>query len=64
MTRPTDPRGASRPQYTIVTYYDDDSGWCAEITDTIGDFVGIAIAHNERNAQRKAQDMIKEANRE
>jgi len=52
-TRPTDPR--------IETYYDEDSGWCAEITDATGDFVGIAIAHFEDDARRKAQDMIKEA---
>ena len=64
MTRPTSPTQRTCPQHTIATYYDDDSGWCAEITDTSGGFVGIAIAHNERDAQRKAQDMIKEASRE
>ena len=47
--------------YHISTYYDEDSGWCAEITDDSGDFIGIAIATNERDALRKAQDMIKEA---
>lgn len=61
MTRPTDPRGASR---RIETYYDDDSGWCAEIIDEHGDFAGIAIANSEAGALRKAQEMIEEARRD
>lgn len=58
MTRPADPRGASRRG---ETYYDEDSGWCAEIIDKHGDFVGIAIARSEADALCKAQDMIMEA---
>jgi len=61
MTRPTDPRGASR---RIATCYDEDSGRCAEITDCNGDFIGIAIACSGTDARRKAQDMIKEASRD
>ena len=68
-TRPADKRGASRrgatdkknAMYRIEVYYDDDSGWCAEITDDNGDFVGITIGRTEDDAKRKAQSMIKEA---
>lgn len=61
MTRPTDHRGASR---RIEICYDEDNGWCAEITDCNGDFVGIAIANSEAGAMRKAKDMIQEAERD
>ena len=64
-----DHRGASRrgatdkddAMYRIEVYYDDDSGWCAEIVDDNGDFVGITIGRTEDDAKRKAQSMIKEA---